>query len=403
VDPECVESSSCRRRRGRYDKLQDRRNNSSTPTSHTIFIRLLHNVDQGFRRLEATDLWQCCRWPVRIHLRSLARHPHCYNIADLLSDGVLSDESGALVVKPCTDAEITFYESVAASHPDLVPHLPTFMGQLTLSADKTADTAPESGTIQTADGTVERLHGKKLATELHIVLENITNGFKKPNVLDLKLGAQLWDDAAKPEKRARLDAVSAETTSGSLGFRIAGMRTYKGESVPAVPEDLTKFVEEDKQGGFWVYNKMYGRKFSSEDVNDGFVSYIFPGEKTQAELERAREVLAFFLGEVKDIIEVFEKKESRMYSASILLVYEGDVDEYAKTKQTLRSAHPEDEDEDEDNLPKLAAVKMIDFAHATWQPGKGPDENALKGMRSTANILKQLLDKTEKEVEEAEE
>jgi 1D-myo-inositol-tetrakisphosphate 5-kinase/inositol-polyphosphate multikinase len=320
----------------------------------------------------------------------------------LYSDGVLSDESGAVVVKPCTAAEITFYESVAASHPDVAQHLPTYMGQLSLSADKTAVAAIESGTIKTAEGVIERLHGKKLETELHIV-ENITNGFKKPNVLDLKLGAQLWDDAAKPEKRARLDAVSAETTSGSLGFRIAGMRTYKGEAVPEVPEDLAKFADKDKEGGFWVYNKMYGRKFSAEDVNDGFVSYIFPGEKTQAELERAREVLAFFLGEVKDIVEVFEKKESRMYSASILLVYEGDVDEYAKTKQILRSAHPEDEDEDEDNVPKLAAVKMIDFAHATWTPGQGPDENALKGMRSTASILKQLLDKTEKEVEEADE
>jgi 1D-myo-inositol-tetrakisphosphate 5-kinase/inositol-polyphosphate multikinase len=181
------------------------------------------------------------------------------------------------------------------------------------------------------------------------------------------------------------------------------MRTYKGTSAPEVPEDLKSFVEADKDGEFWVFNKMYGRKFSAEDVNDGFVSYIFPGAKSQAELERAREVLAFFLGEVKDIIEVFEKKESRMYSASILLVYEGDVDEYAKTKQILRSAHPEGEDEDEDNLPKLAAVKMIDFAHATWQPGQGPDENALKGMRSTAKILKQLLDKTEKEVDAADE
>jgi 1D-myo-inositol-tetrakisphosphate 5-kinase/inositol-polyphosphate multikinase len=275
------------------------------------------------------------------------------------------------------------------------------MGQLTLSAaDKTTDEI-ESGTIQTTDGTVERLHGKKLATELHIVLENITNGFKKPNVLDLKLGAQLWDEASKPEKRARLDAVSAQTTSGSLGFRIAGMRTYKGTEAPDVPADLKKFVEQDKDGGYWVFNKMYGRKFSAQDINDGFVHYIFPGSKSQAELERAREVLAFFLGEVKDIIEVFEKKESRMYSASILLVYEGDVEEYAKTKQTLRSAHPEDEEEeDEENLPKLAAVKMIDFAHATWTEGQGPDENALKGMRSTAAILKLLLDKTEKEVDE---
>ncbi|CBX93972.1 hypothetical protein IAQ61_003845 [Plenodomus lingam] len=310
-------------------------------------------------------------------------------------DGVLSDETGAVVVKPCTPAEITFYESVTASHPDLAPYLPTFMGQLSLSADQSAVEAVESGTIVTAEG-VERLHGKKLSTDMHIVLENITNGFKKPNVLDLKLGAQLWDEAAKPEKRARLDEISNKTTSGSLGFRIAGMRTYKGAEVPEVPEDLKEYVEADKESGYWVYNKMYGRKFSAEDVSDGFVAFVFPGAKTEAEQDRAREILAYFLGEVKDILEVFEKKESRMYGASILLVYEGNIEEYANTKQKLRSAHPEDdEEEDEDNLPKLAAVKMIDFAHATWVPGQGPDENALRGMRSAIKILKELLDKTQ--------
>lgn len=315
---------------------------------------------------------------------------------------MLSDESGALVVKPCTQAEISFYETIAASHPDLVPHLPTFMGTLSLSADLTAAAAGESsdtGFITTASGTQERLHGRKLTTELHIVLENITHGFKKPNILDLKLGAQLWDEDAKPEKRARLDEVSAATTSGSLGFRIAGMRTWKGGNAPEVSADLRDFV--DKNGdGYWVFNKMYGRKFSAADVAEGFVAYVLPQTKTQAELERAREVLAYFLGEVKDIIQVFESKESRMYSASILLVYEGDVDEYAKTKKVLASAEPT-EDDDED-LPKLAAVKMIDFAHATFQPGRGPDENALKGMRSTAAILKDLLDKTEQDIATAE-
>lgn len=270
------------------------------------------------------------------------------------------------------------------------------MGTLSLSGEE--QPAEESGTITTADGAIERLHGKKLATDLHIVLENITHGFKKPNVLDLKLGAQLWDDAAKPEKRARLDKVSAETTSGSLGFRIAGMRVYKGLPTPDVPDELKEFVEADKEGGYWVYNKMYGRKFSAENVVEGFEAYIHPAGEGKKELERAREVLAYFLGEVKDITSVFESKESRMYSASILLVYEGDVDEYAKTKATLRSAPPAEDDEDED-LPQLAAVKMIDFAHATWRPGEGPDENALKGMRSTSAILKGLLDKAEKELE----
>jgi len=271
------------------------------------------------------------------------------------------------------------------------------MGQLSLSAGAVQE--EESGTIQTATG-VERLHGKKLATELHIVLENITHGFKKPNVLDLKLGAQLWENAANAEKRARLDKVSNSTTSSSLGFRIAGMRTWKGASAPEVDDEIKELAS--GEDGFWVYNKMYGRVFDAENVKKGFESYVYPQGKEQEQLERAREVLAFFLGEVKDIQDVFERKESRMYGASILLVYEGDLDEYNKTKETLRSYRPsldEEEDEEED-LPKLAAVKMIDFAHASWHPGEGSDENAIRGMRSTVKILKDLLDQTEKELEQ---
>jgi 1D-myo-inositol-tetrakisphosphate 5-kinase/inositol-polyphosphate multikinase len=308
-------------------------------------------------------------------------------------------------VKPCTAAEVDFYSSVAASHPDVARHVPTFMGSLSLS-DTSAIPAPtDSGTIETASGT-ERLHGKKLATDLHIVLENATHGFTRPNVLDLKLGAQLWDDAAKPEKRARLDKVSAETTSGSLGFRIAGMRTWMGAAPRDVPAELAEFVSADADG-YWVYNKMYGRKFAADDVREGFDAYVFPHGEAQGEAERRRagEVLAVFLSEVRDAVKVFEAKESRMYSASILLVYEGDAEAYERSKKVLvaaaarpqRDEDDEDEDEDEDE-PKLAVVKLIDFAHASWCPGQGPDENALRGMRATVKILEGMLDEVEKKL-----
>jgi 1D-myo-inositol-tetrakisphosphate 5-kinase/inositol-polyphosphate multikinase len=154
-----------------------------------------------------------------------------------------------------------------------------------------------------------------------------------------------------------------------------------------------------KGGGVWVYNKMYGRKFSAEDINEGFWAYVLPHGRGKRELQRAREVLSYFLGEIRDIQKAFEKKESRMYSASILLVYEGDIDEYEKTKEKLASAKPsEDEDDEEEDPPKLAAVKVIDFAHATFQPGKGPDENAIRGMRSTNKILEELLQAVEKDL-----
>jgi len=267
------------------------------------------------------------------------------------------------------------------------------MGTLSLSGDQSAATdAVESGFVQTEHG-IERLHGRKLDTELHIVLENITHGFKKPNVLDLKLGKQLWDEGASAEKRRRLDKVAEESTSGSLGFRIAGMRTYMGEEgkVPEPEPEVAEFVEKVHEGGYWTYNKMYGRWFNAENVIKGLEAFILPGAKTEDEIERAKDVITYFLDEVKGAQKVFESKESRMYSASILLVYEGDIETYKETKKLLAEAAKKlkEEEGDVDEVPprKLAAVKLIDFAHATWQPGQGPDENALRGIRSIVTIL----------------
>ncbi|KAF2497107.1 SAICAR synthase-like protein [Lophium mytilinum] len=328
-------------------------------------------------------------------------------------DGVLSDPTGALVIKPCTPAEIAFYESVTASHPDLAAYIPTYMGTLSLNAAATAEASTDElaeGMIQTADGTLERLHGKKLATELSIVLENTAAGFSKPNILDLKLGAQLWDEGAKPEKRARLDKVSKETTSSSLGFRIAGMRTWAAVPKP-VAENLKSFAEVEEDTGYTVYNKMYGRKFAAWNVLEGFEAYVLPPgtKKGRRELERAKRVLVEFVDGVRELRDIFRKKESRMYSASILLVFEGDAGAFDEREEVLKKAparkeveaEVEDEDEDddeEDELPKLVSVKMIDFAHATWTPGQGRDENALQGISSTLKLLVELLGKVNAEI-----
>ena len=43
-------------------------------------------------------------------------------------DGVMSDPSGALLIKPCTKAEIDFYETTLAEHPDFGELMPTFVG-----------------------------------------------------------------------------------------------------------------------------------------------------------------------------------------------------------------------------------------------------------------------------------
>ncbi|GME27232.1 inositol polyphosphate multikinase [Neofusicoccum parvum] len=360
-------------------------------------------------------------------------------------DGVLSDPTGALVIKPCTAAEIAFYESANTSHKALARYMPTYMGTLKLNDDPetaaaaiTADASaaaaaaaatpdpsgastpavpaiPEAGAPAAASvGTAASLalddvgpmKGKKLATELSIVLENVAAGFRKPNILDLKLGARLWDDASTPAKRARLDKVAAETTSSSLGFRIAGMRVWQGEGAEGKGDEYAVFDAESK---YKTYNKLYGRVFSAESVVDGFKEFfLVPGAGNTAKL--VRPVIARLLRDVKGIQAVLEAEESKMYSASLLFVYEGDAAAAKDAEEAISKAevealetatasganalNEEDDDEvelsDEEEKPKVATVKLIDFAHASWKPGEGPDENALQGIRSTVKILEDL-------------
>jgi 1D-myo-inositol-tetrakisphosphate 5-kinase/inositol-polyphosphate multikinase len=107
-------------------------------------------------------------------------------------DGVLSDESGEMIIKPCTDSEIEFYQNTRTSHPDFAELMPMFLGTLSLGEPST--TAVPMVELSQEQKDVSLLHGTKIATQTAIVLENLEHGFKQANVLDLKLGARLYAD-----------------------------------------------------------------------------------------------------------------------------------------------------------------------------------------------------------------
>ncbi|KAF2772762.1 SAICAR synthase-like protein [Teratosphaeria nubilosa] len=303
--------------------------------------------------------------------------------------GVLSDANGELIIKPCTQAEIDFYQQTLLEHTEFSELIPEFMGTLHLGATaQVADATTASELLETAQSQPnQKRHGDKLLTETAIVLGNLEHGFKRPNVLDLKLGAKLYDESTTtPEKAERLDKVATETTSGSLNFRIAGMKVWNGKS-------------------FDLYDKYYGRKFNADNVKDGFARF-FSGLSSSLRNDEAAELLETIDAEIAKARHVLEKSESRMYSASLLIVYEGDADametimggspktpkvrEKAPKPGEVEQSREEEEDE-EDDPPVAFQVKMIDFAHAAWTPGKGRDENVIKGLRSIESQLDGLI------------
>lgn len=283
--------------------------------------------------------------------------------------------------------------------------------------------------------------GGKINTETAIMLENVVKHYQKPNILDVKLGARLWADDAPRAKREKLDKIAEETTSKALGIRIAGMRIWHGLDST---DDSGPLMD-----GYRVYDKHYGRSLTSETVRQGF-EHFFRISQGDGPTKRVKRVIRRFVEDLEGLQRALEKEESRMYSSSLLFVYEGDStalhEAFISEKELLDSLEKDatnlghdsngssssansmgssngnhsfhndtpsdryppphrhaiatnplhepslDDDEDEQPvIPPVQAVKLIDFAHAEWTAGQGPDENMLHGIRTVIRLLRELL------------
>ncbi|KAM0191920.1 hypothetical protein ACHAPI_008638 [Fusarium lateritium] len=360
-----------------------------------------------------------------------------YNYAVAGHAGTLCTPDGELFIKPCTQSEIDFYESANRRHPDFAELMPLFMGALmltdptdTIIDEAVAGVISHAGDLKTSKEEIVAsvtqqvaaatgVHKKegsawvpakdnKIKTDKAVVLDNATFGFKSPNILDVKLGVRLWADDAPQQKKQRFDKISAETTHGSLGFRIAGMRVYRGS------EDASQLDEAD----YKIYDKDYGRTtVTQENVVDEFRKFIF-NKSAGIDGDLGKAVCAAFVRDLQRVEEILTRHESRMYSSSLLFIFEGDgqalrsaieennalIDAEAGIGQAARTTKRvdsgialDDEDElDEDSnleasLPQIYSLKLIDFAHAEWTPGQGPDENTLTGVRSLLRIFQEMM------------
>lgn len=359
-----------------------------------------------------------------------------YNHAVAGHAGTLCSADGELFIKPCTQSEIDFYQSANRKHPEFADLMPVFMGSLMLTEpsestidDTVAGLIAGNGTINTSkeeicasvaeqvarasgttnsDGKWIPNKDKKIKTDKAVVLDNAAFGFKHPNILDVKLGIRLWADDAPLAKKQRFDKISSETTHGSLGFRIAGMRVFRGSDDPS---ELNK----DK---YRVYDKDYGRTVVNKDnVVDEFRKFVF-SKAAGINEELGKAVCAAFLRDLRKVEDILSRHESRMYSSSLLFIFEGDgetlrnaiednndlIESVADNDQAIRNnkrvdsgiALEDDEDdidlELESSLPQIYALRLIDFAHAEWTPGQGPDENTLTGIRSLVSIFEKMTE-----------
>ncbi|ROT42182.1 SAICAR synthase-like protein [Sodiomyces alkalinus F11] len=380
--------------------------------------------------------------------------------------GPMCDSDGELFIKPCTQTEIDFYEAANANYPEFSDIMPEFYGILSLTdaaelledpaaiaadinvhnlvvqagQEKTDTPTASSSAVAEAKNDKDSIvwipnKAKKIKTDQSVVLQNATKGFARPNILDTKLGRRLWADDAPLQKKQRFDKIASETTHAALHFRIAGMRVYRGSTTKS----------ELNAQGYRIYDKDYGRfTVNTDNVADAFRTFVFnPTAGIDADLGRA--VAQAFARDLRRVADVLRRHEIRMYSASLLFIFEGDGDKLREAieannraveavasasasasatekKETAKpvptslrvdsgialmaedEAHDgdadvdndegyDDDDDDEDqlsSLPMIYKLKLIDFAHAQWTPGLGPDENVLIGVEKLIEIFEKL-------------
>ncbi|XP_026189691.1 uncharacterized protein LOC34619216 [Cyclospora cayetanensis] len=194
----------------------------------------------------------------------------------------------------------------------------------------------------------------------HIVLEDLVFGFRKPCVLDIKMGTRqrtLGADAAK-EQRQRLK--SLQTTSHALGFRLCGCQACVGAC------GLQYYNK--KTDTLCYRDKYWGRKLTKEKVPQAIRQWFWNGASLYDDL------IPCLMKKLKLFYRCVEKlKHYRFWSSSLLWVYDGGLADSEARRSSLD-------------------IRMIDFANTIYlQDNPSPDEEYLFGLRNLIGGLETLL------------
>lgn len=142
---------------------------------------------------------------------------------------------------------------------------------------------------------------------------------------------------------------------------------------------------------------MYGRALTTQTLPDGFHNYL----ASLANPTHKRLIVQRLIADTEAIYSMLSSHESRMYSASILFVYEGDEEALEDGIQSEargevvnegeEDGNDDDDDEDEAVPQFINKTRLIDFAHAEFREGHGPDHNVLPGIQKVLDHLKMML------------
>ncbi|KAE9556546.1 hypothetical protein FO519_000240 [Halicephalobus sp. NKZ332] len=230
------------------------------------------------------------------------------------------------------ESEVTFYEAI-------------------FELNETEHNKAQKLALTRLRGFVPQYFGKRVINIANrdyefIEMEDITYPFKKPCIMDIKIGQVTYDPDASEKKKAT-ESIKCPLQR-EFGFRILGYRLH--------PDD---------QGNVRVQDKNWGRTRTHNNIGAAFEEYL-----QATSTESKKKIVESFLKDLSLISAWFESQEAvQVYSSSLLFVYEGD-----SSSETL------------------PIVKMIDFSHVFYEEKK--DSNYIHGLNYITNQFKNIGSKS---------
>ena len=200
-------------------------------------------------------------------------------------------------------------------------------------------------------------------TEDFLVLEDITEGFKLPSVMDIKVGKQTWGPDATEAKKTQ-EASKYVGTKGPFGFSILGMIVHAFD-----PEAAVQVVK---------YDKSFGKHLKTEEV-DKVPEVFFASDQGTP-----KALVQVVLSKIAAIKEVFEmQRQYKIYASSLLLAYDSDAVRKLKNGEIS-----------EEELEKFVNIRLIDFAHVFDANGER-DDNFLFGLNNLLDLFNRFLQRVQ--------
>ena len=178
--------------------------------------------------------------------------------------------------------------------------------------------------------------------------ENLTQGFAKPCVMDVKIGSVTYGPDASDSKKTK-EAQSYAGTKIPYGFSVLG-------------------IISNSQEGYKRFTKAFGRSLGENNIDDVLDHFL------NVDHEFAKLIAKCFLEKLDEFLDFFSNQTTyHVYASSLLFVYDYEALEAENY-----------------NLRNPVRLKLIDFAHVF--PGNGElDQNFLFGLKNLSELFRKFL------------